>query len=110
MVSRLINRSHRASRPLLGLDLGRRRLLDLNEVTKHSGYVVGRLLGATRQHNGTPVFLGCSDVDNHIPLERVHETADVFRRMGARVDARIYPRMGHTINEDELEAVRALLR
>ena len=60
--------------------------------------------------DGTPVFLGCSDVDNHIPLERVHQTADVFRRMGARVDARIYPRMGHTINEDELEAVRALLR
>jgi len=59
---------------------------------------------------GTPVFLGCSDVDSHIPLERVHETSDLFRRMGASVDERIYPRMGHTVNEDEIEAVRAILR
>ncbi len=58
---------------------------------------------------GTPVFLGCSDMDPHIPLERVHESADVFRRMGAEVDARIYPRMGHTVNADEIAAVSALL-
>jgi len=58
---------------------------------------------------GTPVFLGCSDIDPHIPLERVHESAEVFRTMGAVVDERIYPRMGHTINQDELDAVRTLL-
>jgi predicted esterase len=58
---------------------------------------------------GTPVFLGCSDVDAHIPVERVRESAEVFRRMGANVDERIYPRMGHTVNRDELEAVDALL-
>ncbi len=58
---------------------------------------------------GTPVFLGCSDVDPHIPVERVHESADVFRRMGAAVDARIYKGMGHTVNMDELSAVRAIL-
>ena len=59
---------------------------------------------------GTPVFLGCSDIDPHIPLERVHESAAVFRRMGATVDERIYPRLGHTVNYDEIEAVRALLK
>jgi predicted esterase len=58
---------------------------------------------------GTPVFLGCSDIDPHIPLERVRESADVFRRMGATVDERIYPRMGHTVNRDELDAVRTLV-
>ncbi|HET6955966.1 MAG TPA: dienelactone hydrolase family protein [Vicinamibacterales bacterium] len=58
---------------------------------------------------GAPVFLGCSDVDAHIPLARVRETADVFRRMGAPVDERIYPRMGHTVNQDEIRAVNALL-
>ena len=58
---------------------------------------------------GTPVFLGCSDMDPHIPVERVRESAEVFRRMGASVDERIYPRMGHTVNRDELEAVRALV-
>jgi predicted esterase len=59
---------------------------------------------------GTPVFIGCSDVDAHIPVERVIESAEVFRRMGAAVDERIYPGMGHTVNDDELEAVGALLR
>lgn len=58
---------------------------------------------------GTPVFLGCSDVDAHIAVGRVNESAEVFRRMGASVDERIYPQMGHTVNRDELEAVRALL-
>ena len=63
----------------------------------------------TGAFEGTPVFLGCSDVDPHIPVGRVHESADVFARMGAAVDTRIYPRMGHTVNADELEAIRALL-
>ncbi len=59
---------------------------------------------------GTPVFLGCSDVDPHIPEARVIETATVLRRLGGDVDMRIYPGMGHTINEDELEAVRGMMR
>ena len=56
--------------------------------------------------DGTPLFLGCSDIDPHIPVERVRESAEVFRRMGARVDERIYPGMGHTVNADEIAAVR----
>jgi predicted esterase len=63
----------------------------------------------TGAFEGAPVFLGCSDVDSHIPLERVHETTDVLRRMGAHVDERIYKGMGHTVNVDELKAVQALL-
>ncbi|HET8655976.1 MAG TPA: dienelactone hydrolase family protein [Longimicrobiaceae bacterium] len=58
---------------------------------------------------GTPVFLGCSDTDPHIPLARVDETARVLEAMGAAVDARIYPGMGHTVNADELRTVRTLL-
>ena len=58
--------------------------------------------------DGTPVFLGCSDVDPHIPKARVSETADVLRRLGAQVDLRLYPNMGHMVNEDELGAVRAM--
>src|SRR5690606_23776444 len=41
--------------------------------------------------DGTPVFLGCSDVDAHIPKERVQETADVLRAMGAEVNMVLYP-------------------
>jgi predicted esterase len=69
--------------------------------------------GTPRDYDGslseTPVFLGCSDVDPHIPLARVEESAEVFRNLGASVDARIYPGMGHTVNRDELAAVRALV-
>ncbi len=57
-----------------------------------------------------PVFLGASDLDPHVPLERVRETAAVFRRMRASVDLRVYPGMPHTINKDELGAARELLK
>lgn len=57
----------------------------------------------------TPVFVGCSDVDAHIPVDRVRETAAALERLGAVVDLRIYSGMGHTVNYDELEAARALL-
>jgi predicted esterase len=59
--------------------------------------------------SGTPVFIGSSDVDPHVPLERVHESTAILRGMGAAVDERIYPGMGHTVNRDELDAVDALL-
>lgn len=59
--------------------------------------------------DGTPVFLGCSDVDAHIPKERVEETAAVLERLGAQVTMRLYPGMGHTINADEIERGRVLL-
>lgn len=58
---------------------------------------------------GTPIFLGTGDPDPHIPVARAHETATVLERMGARMDLRVYPGLGHTINEDELEAAREIL-
>lgn len=58
---------------------------------------------------GTPVFIGSSDVDPHIPLDRVRESTAVLQAMGGDVTERIYPGMGHTINEDEVEHVRALI-
>lgn len=66
-----------------------------------------------RSHPGsladTPVFIGCSDIDPHIPLWRVQETTRVMLDLGARVTERIYPGMGHAVNEDEIAHVRALL-
>jgi phospholipase/carboxylesterase len=59
--------------------------------------------------DGTPVFLGCSDVDPHIPAERVRETATVFERLGADVTTRLYEGMGHTVNADEREHVSSML-
>jgi predicted esterase len=58
---------------------------------------------------GTPVFLGCGDVDPHIPKRRVDETADMCRRLGATVTERIYPGMGHTVNSEETTVVQSML-
>ncbi len=58
---------------------------------------------------GTPVFLGCSDVDPHVPKERIDESAEVFARMGAAVEKRLYPGMGHLINDDEIAFARSIV-
>src|SRR6266545_2237398 len=59
--------------------------------------------------DGTPVFMGCSDVDPHIPKERVLDSAEVLRGLGGAVDVRLYPGMGHIVNQDEIDAVRAIM-
>jgi predicted esterase len=58
---------------------------------------------------GTPVFLGCSDVDFHIPKERVLHTEDVLRGLGGEVTTRLYRNMGHTVNRDEISFVKEML-
>lgn len=77
----------------------------------------GGLIGETvdrRRYTGdmkeTPVFLGCSDQDPHIPLTRVDESASVFREMNADVTTSIYPDMGHTINGDEIRVINSILK
>jgi predicted esterase len=59
--------------------------------------------------DGTPMFFGCSDIDAHIPEARVHETSDICTRMGATVTTKIYPGMGHLVNDDEIAYGQALL-
>jgi predicted esterase len=59
--------------------------------------------------SNTPIFIGCSDIDPHIPLERVHETSTALRELDANVTERIFPGMGHTINQDELDHIRKMM-
>jgi predicted esterase len=59
--------------------------------------------------NGTQVFLGCSDVDFHVPKERVDQTADVMRRLGGDVAERLYPNLDHSVNQDEIDFVRSMM-
>jgi Predicted esterase len=60
-------------------------------------------------YGGTPVFMGCSDIDPHIPASRVRESAEVLQRMGAHVTMKLYPGMGHLVSQDEIDNVRALM-
>lgn len=77
-----------------------------------SGGVIGDSVDFD-QYNGdlheTPAFLGCSDVDPHIPKERVNETEEVLKKLGARVTKKLYPGMGHLVNEDEIKHLNVLL-
>jgi phospholipase/carboxylesterase len=59
--------------------------------------------------DGTPVFLGCSDADFHVPQERVALSARVMEQLGGSVTMRIYPGMGHTVIDDEIDHVRAIM-
>jgi len=59
--------------------------------------------------DGTPIFLGCSDIDSHVPKARVDESAAVFARMGAAVTKRIYPGMGHLVNDDEIAFAQGIM-
>ena len=59
--------------------------------------------------HGTPVFLGCSDIDPHIPKERVELTAEVMEKLGGAVTMQIYKGMGHTVNQDEIAHVQAMM-
>jgi predicted esterase len=58
---------------------------------------------------GTPVFIGCSDIDPHIPLQRVQQTASLLKAMSADVTEKIYPQMGHTIIDEEIEFARKIV-
>ncbi len=59
---------------------------------------------------GTPIFLGCSDVDFHIPQARVQHAADTLKALGGNVTMRLYPNMDHTVNQDEIEFVQEMMR
>lgn len=77
-----------------------------------SGGLIGASVDASRYHGslaGTPVFLGCSDIDPHIPLARVKESSAVMAALGAEVTERIYPGMGHTVTGDEVEEIVRML-
>lgn len=69
----------------------------------------GRTWNESGDFDGTPMFFGCSDVDAHVPEPRVRESASVCERMGAKVTTKIYPGMGHLINDDEITWAQVLL-
>ena len=110
----------RSRQALLGFSQGGCLTLEFSgRFAHHYGAVVGLSAGLIgppgRSWNfggslgGTPVLLGCSDQDPHIPRERVEESAGELGRIGGEVDLQIYPGLGHTVNLDEVSRVQRLM-
>ncbi|HAE82511.1 MAG TPA: phospholipase, partial [Ktedonobacter sp.] len=59
---------------------------------------------------GTPIFLGTSDIDGFVPRERVQESAAIFEQMRAQVIERVYPGMDHIVNDDEIAIAQAIMQ
>jgi phospholipase/carboxylesterase len=58
---------------------------------------------------GTPVFIGTSNPDPHVPVERVYASSNILRQMNADLTEKVYDNMGHTITMDEIEKANSLL-
>lgn len=77
-----------------------------------TGGLIGKQINRnnyTGNFSGTPVFIGTSDPDFHVPVERVYATANILKQMGAVVTEKVYTNMGHTINQDELAHANSLV-
>src|SRR5260221_14733384 len=96
----------------LSLEFGARHARRYGGVAGLSGGLIGPD-GTPRDYpgslDGTPIFLGCSDVDFHIPKERVQFSAEVLRKVGGNVTMRLYPNMDHMVNQDELAFVGGMM-
>jgi phospholipase/carboxylesterase len=104
----------------LGFSQGACLMLDFvaRNAKRYGGVIAftGGLIGDkiyTENYNGdfkqTPIFIGSSDPDPHVPVERVNATVEVLKEMHADVAEKIYPNMGHTINTDEIEQANTLI-
>ena len=59
--------------------------------------------------DGTKIFIGTSDPDPHVPVQRVHDSELILRKLNASVTVKVYKGMGHTINQDEIDAANNIL-
>ncbi len=96
----------------LSLEFVARHAMKYGGVAAFTGGLIGNEIyqeNYSGDFKGTPVFIGSSDPDMHIPVERVHATTQILENMHADVTEKIYKDMGHTINEDEIEHANRLI-
>ncbi len=96
----------------LTLEVAARNAKRYGGLVAFTGGLIGNTLDASRYPGdfaGTPVFLGTSNPDMHVPVERVHASAQQLRAMNADVTEKVYNNMGHTISEDEIREVNRLI-
>ena len=96
----------------LALEYATRNAKKYGGIIAFTGGLIGDKIIAENYHgnfNGTKIYIGSSDPDPHVPIYRVQETETILKQMGAEVDVDIFPGMGHTIVQEEIDkAIRIL--
>ena len=96
----------------LSLEYGARHARHYGGIIAFTGGLIGQRIN-TANYSGdfeeTPVFIGSSDHDPHVPEERIDESEQVLADMGAAVTKTIYPGIGHTIVQEEIDVAQRML-
>jgi len=96
----------------LSLEVAARYAQKYAGVAAFSGGLIGEIIRSEKYEGdftGTKVFIGNSDNDPHIPIERTEKSADLLKQLGADVIMAIYPGMGHTISQAEIDTVKKMM-
>jgi phospholipase/carboxylesterase len=96
----------------LALEYTARNASRYGGIIAFTGGLIGEKLDVSRYQGdfkGTPVFIGSSDFDPHVPEYRIDESVSIIRDLGGEVKKIIYPGMGHTINQDEIKKAKEIL-
>jgi len=96
----------------LTLEFCARHAKNYGGVVAFTGGLIGREINTADYHGefeNTPIFIGSSDIDPHVPLHRIEQSESILNAMGAHVIKRIYPGMGHIINQDEIQMANLIL-
>lgn len=97
----------------LSLEYGARHARRYGGIIAFTGGLIGQTIDTTTYSGtfeGTPIFIGSSDHDPHVPETRIDESEQVLTDLGAAVNKHIYPGIGHTIIDEEIEIARQMLR
>lgn len=96
----------------LSLEFVARNATRYGGVVAFTGGLIGDILSDENyggSFENTPIFIGTSNPDLHVPVERVNETETILKKMGASVTKKIYDNMGHTISQDEIDLANQLI-
>ncbi len=96
----------------LALEFTARNAAKYGGIVAFTGGLIGDKVNENHYHGNfenTPIFIGTSDPDMHVPVERVNETEILLKKLGASVTKKIYPNMGHTISQDEVDLANELV-
>lgn len=96
----------------LALEFATRRAQRFGGIVAFTGGLIGESINIENysgNFDNTPVFIGTSNPDAHVPVERVQMSAKIMTKMGANVTVKVYEKMGHTINNDEISEANNLI-